>query len=97
MADESKQFDNFESYAGTGYGQPHRPLRQRFAKEHHILSERASAGAARGHLRAGVQLGKRVARRDVALAADCAPAHRRRAVQLGDARRRVPGALVQAV
>ena len=27
MADESKQFDNFESYAGTGYDQPHRPLR----------------------------------------------------------------------
>ena len=26
MADESKQFDNFESYAGTGYDQPHRPL-----------------------------------------------------------------------
>ena len=26
MADESKQFDTFESYAGTGYDQPHRPL-----------------------------------------------------------------------
>ncbi len=24
--DESKQFDNFDSYAGTGYDQPHRPL-----------------------------------------------------------------------
>jgi fructan beta-fructosidase len=24
--DESKRFDNFESYAGTGYDQPHRPL-----------------------------------------------------------------------
>ena len=26
MADESKQFDNFDSYAGTGYDQPYRPL-----------------------------------------------------------------------